>query len=56
MQSSYEKYHYINDINYYRPEDYKHKIYGGIGDSQDKIISSDSSFIELINNNKFMKS
>lgn len=54
--TSYEKYHYINDINYYRPEDYKHKIYGGIGDSEGKIISSDSSFIELINHNKFMKS
>ena len=54
---SYDKYDYITDVNYYRPEDYKYRYAGGTVDTPDGGTSFvDSSNIIIVNKNKYMRS
>jgi len=54
---SVEKYDYITDCNYYRPEDYKYNYVGGYKeDAFGNVVFVDQSTTVLVNQNRFMRS
>lgn len=53
---SVEKYHYITDVNYYRPDDYKFVIDSGMQDVGNESILIDGSYYVLKDHSHFMRS